>query len=136
LTHPDSRSLHPTPHIVASVATQMLRMTLQIVWHDSMRNRSSSTPRNKDLFAASAPPRLAAKAPYLIRDTMKALGYSEEAPAPTVACFMVDLADTDAGGTGHTIRVCRQAGVPVAFQNDWAAWIAELEDPCRQTDAS
>ena len=62
---------------------------------------------------------------------MKAMGYSEEASAPTVACFMVDLADTEAGGTGHTIRVCRQAGVPMVFQNVWTAWIAELENSIR-----
>lgn len=62
---------------------------------------------------------------------MKAMGYSEEASAPTVACFMVDLADTEAGGTGHTIRVCRQASVPMVFQNVWTAWIAELENSIR-----
>jgi hypothetical protein len=44
---------------------------------------------------------------------------------------MVDLTDTQAGGTGHTIRVCRQTGVPVVFQNVWTAWIAELENPTR-----
>jgi hypothetical protein len=26
----------------------------------------------------------------------------------------------EAGGTGHTIRVCRIADVPVIFQNHWA----------------
>ena len=41
-----------------------------------------AAPRNKDIFATSALQRLAAKASYLIRDPMKAMGYSEEAPAP------------------------------------------------------
>jgi hypothetical protein len=31
----------------------------------------------------------------------------------------VDLSDPEAGGTGHTIRVCRQQGIPVAFQDSW-----------------
>jgi len=26
------------------------------------------------------------------------------------------------GGIGHTIRVCRNEGVPVVFQNDWRTW--------------
>lgn len=27
-----------------------------------------------------------------------------------------------AGGTGHTLRVCQQEGVPVAFQDSWMEW--------------
>ncbi len=94
----------------------------------------AATPRNKDIFAGSAPPALAAKGRYLIRDTMKAMGYSENNPAPTIACFIVDPTDTEAGGTGHTIRVCRQTGVPVVFQNVWSSWFAELQKAIRKTN--
>ena len=59
-----------------------------------LRATISATQRNKDIFTKSSFPRLAAKANYMIPDTMKAMGYSENAPAPTVACFVVDLTDT------------------------------------------
>ena len=35
----------------------------------------------------------------------------------------------EAGGTGHTIRVCRNAGVPVIFQNHWVTWIPTHPHP-------
>ncbi|MDA0767952.1 MAG: hypothetical protein O3A92_14165 [Verrucomicrobia bacterium] len=82
-----------------------------------------ATPRNSRLIdrrADSGP--LAAKARYLMRDTMKVTGHSETFPPPTVALFYVSLDDPEAGGTGHTIRVCRQHGVPYAFQNSWDSW--------------
>lgn len=65
---------------------------------------------------------LAAKAAYLIRDTMKVTGHSELFPKPACALFYVDLSDPLAGGTGHTIRVCKQEGVPFAFQDSWQQW--------------
>lgn len=130
-------------HVVAPYAAHRRRHRYSDAFYDSpesmprlreepiLRVTIAATPRNRDIFAPSAPPRLAAKASYLIRDTMKTMGYSEEAPAPTVACFMVDLADPEAGGTGHTIRICRQTGVPVVFQDDWATWVADLENLTR-----
>lgn len=66
---------------------------------------------------------LAAKAAYLILDTMKVAGYCAEFPKAMFALFYVDLADPLAGGTGHIIRVCRQEGVPYAFQDVWQSWI-------------
>jgi hypothetical protein len=68
---------------------------------------------------------LAAKAAYLIRDTMKVTGHSEMFPKPVCALFYVDLNDPLAGGTGHTIRVCQQEGVPFAFQDSWQQWFPE-----------
>lgn len=66
---------------------------------------------------------LAAKATYLLRDTMKVLGHSEEFPKPVCGIFFIDPSDPMAGGTGHTIRVCQQESVPVVFQNDWLGWM-------------
>ena len=66
---------------------------------------------------------LAAKATYLLRDTMKVLGHSEEFPKPVCGLFFIDPSDPMAGGTGHTIRVCQQESVPVVFQNDWLGWM-------------
>ena len=65
---------------------------------------------------------LGAKAAYLIRDTMKVTGHSELFPKPVCALFYVDLNDPHAGGTGHTLRVCKQEGVPHAFQDSWKRW--------------
>ena len=46
----------------------------------------------------------------------------------TAALFYVDPADPEAGGTGHTIRVCGRQAVPVAFQEKWAPWTAGRSD--------
>lgn len=69
--------------------------------------------------------RLAAKAAYLIRDTMKVLGHSDAFPKPICALFYIKPEDPMEGGTGHTIRVCQQEGVPSTFQDSWASWIDE-----------
>ncbi len=69
---------------------------------------------------------LAAKATYLLRDSMKVLGHSEEFPKPVCGIFFIDLSDPMAGGTGHTIRVCQQESVPVAFQNEWLGWMSAM----------
>jgi hypothetical protein len=85
----------------------------------------AATPRNANVvYKRTGSPRLAAKASYLIRDTMKVIGYSEEFGPPVCGLFYVDLSDPEAGGTGHTIRVCRQHGIPVAFQDSWINWFA------------
>lgn len=67
----------------------------------------------------------AAKASYLVRDTLKVLGIEGRLARPVAALFWVDLKDPEAGGTGHTIRVCRRQGVPVLFQDTWSAWLPE-----------
>lgn len=83
-----------------------------------------ASPANKRLIdhrqSAGA---LAAKARYLLRDTMKVLGHSEDFPPPIAALFYVDPANPESGGTGHTIRVCQRAGTPFAFQDDWGSWL-------------
>jgi hypothetical protein len=65
---------------------------------------------------------VAAKALYLLRDTMKVTGHSETFPKPICALFYVNREDPMEGGTGHTIRVCQSEGVPVVFQDSWAEW--------------
>lgn len=88
----------------------------------------AATPRNKTLIdRRTAPGRLAAKAAYLIRDTMKVTGHSDDFSRPVCALFYVDPTEPEAGGTGHTIRVCRQQSVPFAFQDAWARWFHEAE---------
>lgn len=68
-------------------------------------------------------PKLRAKSRYLLRDTLKVVG-SESAALETAAAgiFYINRADPMKGGTGHTIRVCRKHGVPVAYQDEWMRW--------------
>jgi hypothetical protein len=87
---------------------------------------AKASPKNKGLIEKRAKQgALAAKAAYLIRDTMKVTGHSELFPKPACALFYVDLNDPFAGGTGHTIRVCQQEGVPYAFQDSWQLWFPQ-----------
>lgn len=83
----------------------------------------AATPRNANVvYKRTGSPKLEAKAAYLIRDTMKVLGHSAEFAPPVCGLFYVEPSDPEAGGTGHTIRVCRQHGIPVAFQDSWMHW--------------
>lgn len=99
--------------------------SMSIVQEDDVASKTiNATPKNKGLIEnRSAKGRLAAKAAYLIRDTMKVTGHSDTFTKPLCALFYVNLEDPMEGGTGHTIRVCRQEGVPVAFQDSWSQWI-------------
>lgn len=68
-------------------------------------------------------PKLRAKSLYLLRDTLKVVGSESAAlETATFGIFYVNRADPMKGGTGHTIRVCRKLGVPVAYQDDWLHW--------------
>jgi hypothetical protein len=83
----------------------------------------AATPGNKGLVGCyQRGGKLGSQAACLIRDTMKVAGISGCLQKPTAALFCIDPADPEAGGTGHTIRVCRNAGVPVVFQDCWASW--------------
>ena len=85
----------------------------------------SATPNNKGLIENRGNKgRLAAKAAYLIRDTMKVVGHSDLFPKPICGLFYVDLKAPMTGGTGHTIRVCQQEGMTVILQNSWKKWTA------------
>lgn len=93
---------------------------------DIENKTTAASPTIKGLIAArSKGGRLGAKVAILIRDTMKVTGFGPEFSRPICALFYIDPADPMAGGTGHTIRVCQQEGVPYAFQESWSAWIRE-----------
>jgi hypothetical protein len=84
----------------------------------------AATPANKGLMKCyQHGGKLGSQAACLIRDTMKVIGISGQLSQPVAALFFVDPANPEAGGTGHTIRVCRIAGVPVIFQKHWAEWV-------------
>ena len=90
----------------------------------------AATPANKGLMKwYQRGGKLGSQAACLIRDTMKVAGITGQLSPPVAALFFVDPADPDAGGTGHTIRVCRNAGVPVIFQDHWASWLQNSYHP-------
>lgn len=90
---------------------------------DLLAQTVQATPANRRLIEAFGKPGPGgAKAAYLVRDTLKVVGIEGRLNQPTAALFWVDLQDPEAGGTGHTIRVCQQLGVPIIFQTDWATW--------------
>lgn len=68
--------------------------------------------------------KLTIKASYLIRDTVKVLGSpSLNLKKADIAIFYDDLCNPAQGGTGHTMRVCAQNGVPVITQKEWFNWL-------------
>lgn len=101
--------------------------TLGVVQEDEVASKTKmASPQNAGLIEKRAKKgALAAKAAYLIRDTMKVTGHSDLFPKPVCALFYVDLGAPLAGGTGHTIRVCEQEGVPFVYQDSWQSWLEE-----------
>lgn len=87
---------------------------------------SAASPENSRLFdlylrGITGTPAYS-KSLYLIRDGLKVLGSPGLGLAPaSVAIFFIDESNPAAGGTGHTIRLCQQLGVPVLTQRDWLA---------------
>jgi hypothetical protein len=121
--------------IIAPYASHRLRDRHSLVCYDSPESLDpaaladvqaltiAATPANRGLMKCyGRGGRTGAQAACLIRDTMKVAGIPGKLPPPIAALFWIDPADPEAGGTGHTIRACRLAGVPVVFQNDWETW--------------
>jgi hypothetical protein len=107
-----AQALYDSPESLSSVQEEVLAC-----------KTAAASPKNKGLIDKRGKKgALAAKAAYLIRDTMKVTGHSALFPKPVCALFFVDLNDPFAGGTGHTIRVCQQEGVPFALQDSWMMW--------------
>lgn len=86
-----------------------------------------ATPKNRRLFDAyvnKQEGQMMQKSLYLLRDTMKVIGSKENRlDKITAGIFYVNEDDPESGGTGHTIRVCRQNNIPVLTQEDWMNWI-------------
>jgi hypothetical protein len=83
-----------------------------------------ASPKYKNLMdKRKVVPRLKAQANYILRDTLKVVGAEElKLKTATVGIFYVNSEDSMKGGTGHTIRVCRDKKIPVAFQEEWMKW--------------
>lgn len=88
---------------------------------------NKATPKNKSLFDAyknKQEGRMLQKSLYLLRDTMKVIGSKEKRlDRITAGLFYVNEGDPESGGTGHTVRVCRQNNIPILTQEIWMNWI-------------
>ena len=117
-------------HRKKALATHSYQFTLtdlpKVAEARAARDTAEASPAYGSLLAKrETVPSVGAKARYLLRDTLKVTGSPENGlPPATVGLFYVNAANPMKGGTGHTIRVCRRQGVPVAFQEDWMGWFA------------
>jgi hypothetical protein len=125
--------------IIAPYATHRKRERHPLVHYESPESLDSdaleaiqtltitATPANRGLIKCyGRGGRTGAQAACLIRDTLKVTGIPQKLAPPIAALFWIDPADPEAGGTGHTIRVCRNAKIPTVFQNEWKTWITRL----------
>ena len=84
----------------------------------------AASPIYEKLFASRAINASAAKAKYLLRDTLKITGDEEHDFAPAVAgLFWINPLKPKTGGTAHTMRVCEKMGLPIWTQEKWENWL-------------
>lgn len=97
-------------------------MNISLKTYKSKRNKK--TEKLIDQFVLGEKNRYTIKAAYIIRDTIKAIGTDQIKPA-TFGIFYDDLENPLEGGTGHTMNVCEQNGIPIINQNIWFNWLKE-----------
>lgn len=68
---------------------------------------------------------LAAKARYILRDTLKITGAGDLVQKASFAIFYDDHENPESGETGHTMLVCRKCGIPFIDQTVWMKWLEE-----------
>jgi len=115
------RKFNPSAYPVRSVGLDQLSVAAEdkAAW----LTRAASPIYESLMDKRDQVPRLRAKANYLIRDTAKVAGIPEaDFARADFGIFYVNPADPMKGGTGHTVRVCHELGVPVVFQDDWMQW--------------
>jgi hypothetical protein len=88
---------------------------------------AEASPKNRRLFdlfvRGPSKNHVYSKTRYLVRDAMKVIGSPALGLQPaTHALFFVNEDDPSGGGTGHTLRICQQQGIPVFTQQDWLSW--------------
>lgn len=112
------KNLHPENYVVPLA-------NVSAVHEESLAyHTNEATPANRRIIdKRNEVPQLKAKARYLLRDTLKVIGDSDNNLAPVTAAIFYTKDDPMSGGTGHTIRVCLQQNVPVFLQNDWLRWL-------------
>jgi len=86
----------------------------------SLRNQSSKSGVKS--YARGIRDKYAMKGAYIIRDTVMVIG-ANGIPKANFALFYDDLANPMTGGTGHTMDVCKVAGIPSIDQKVWLSWL-------------
>ncbi len=85
---------------------------------------NKKTEKLIDQFVSGDKNRFTIKSAYIIRDTIKAIGTNKIKPA-TFGIFYDDLENPKTGGTGHTMHICEQNGIPIIDQKIWFKWLTE-----------
>lgn len=75
-----------------------------------------------DQYVAGDRNQYAMKAAYILRDTVKVVGARGIMPA-SIGIFYDDLLEPMSGGTGHTMQVCENNGIPLLDQRTWFEWL-------------
>jgi hypothetical protein len=92
----------------------------EVIYHSRQHQQMSGLV---DKYILQVRNRLTAKAAYILRDTVKVCGTRSGIAPATVALFYDDISNPLQGGTGHTMRVCTERGVPFCDQQSWMNWI-------------
>lgn len=88
----------------------------------NLSKTNKKTEKLIDQFVSGNKNRFTIKASYIIRDTIKAIGTDQIKPA-TFGIFYDDLDNPMAGGTGHTMNVCKLNNIPIIDQKTWFNWL-------------
>ncbi len=91
----------------------------RVVYHSKQH---AATRRMVDEYVSGKRHQYAMKAAYILRDTVKVVG-AAGIPQAAAGVFYDDLSNPNQGGTGHTMRVCREHEVPVLTQEVWMGWL-------------
>jgi len=89
-----------------------------------LSRQNKKTEKLVDQYVAGDKNRYSVKAAYILRDTVKVIGAGNVSPA-SFGIFYDDLAEPMSGGTGHTMKVCVQHGIPMVNQTMWFKWLEE-----------
>jgi len=87
--------------------------------------QSKSNPKMKrliDQYVSGERDRYSMKAAYILRDTIKVMGTENIKPA-SFGIFYDDLNNPFKGGTGHTMKICKQNNIPMIDQRVWFEWL-------------
>lgn len=94
----------------------------EVLYHSKQKKGMSGLV---DAYLADGKNSVTVKAAYIIRDTIKVTGTRSGILPATVALFYDDLLNPMQGGTGHTMRVCRDLNIPFLNQSLWMSWLKQ-----------
>jgi hypothetical protein len=84
--------------------------------------KNRKTSHLVDLYLKGERNKYTNKVAYIMRNSVKVLGFNH-LPPTTVALFYDDLNCPEDGGTGFTIKTCREHQIPLFKQDIWMEWL-------------